>query len=116
MRRIALVATGAAAAVTGVLLGAGTAAAAPAAGTETQSATAYIIHPTTGYSSPSNQSVPVLTGLNADQKVTALCFTEGQVLGGNHYWFRVSTTPQPDGNTGFVHKEAISVQGDLRHC
>ena len=76
----------------------------------------YITRPTTGYQHPTNQSAPVLTGLKQGQSVTALCFAEGQVVNDNPYWFRISTTPTPEGNTAFVHRDAISVGPDLRHC
>ena len=58
------------------------------------------------------------TGLIPDQQVTALCFTDrGDEVDGNTYWFRISKTAKPDGNTAFVSKDAISVGStELPNC
>ena len=38
-------------------------------------------------------------------------------MDGNPYWFRISKTPKPDGNTAFVSKDAISVGStELPNC
>ena len=38
-------------------------------------------------------------------------------MNGNPYWFRISKTATPDGNTAFVHKDAISVSNtNLPNC
>ena len=63
------------------------------------------------------QSPPVMTGLTPGQQVTAFCFTDkGDVVNDNPYWFRISKTATPDGNTAFVPREAISVTGDVPNC
>jgi len=114
MRKIVLAATGAAVAVAGIIGLAGPAAAGPAAETGT---TATITTHTTGYQWPSKQSPAVITGLTPGQQVTALCFTdEGEHVNGNPYWFRISQTATPNGNTAFVPREAISVSNDIPNC
>ena len=70
-----------------------------------------ITKPTTSYSSPSNKTVPVQS-LPQGTLVDVACFTEGQVLDGNHYWFRLTG----DEGHGYVHRSAISVAPDVRHC
>jgi hypothetical protein len=103
MRTLIAGAAGAAVAVAGLLALAGPA----AAGTGT---TGTITKPTTGYQWPTKESPAVMTGLAQGQKVTALCFTdEGAEVDGNPYWFRISKTATPDGNTAFVPKDAIHV-------
>jgi hypothetical protein len=104
-------AAGAAVAVAGLVALAGPA----AAETGTQ---AIITQPTTGYQWPTKQSPPVMTGLTQGQEVTALCFTdEGDKVNGNPYWFRISKTATPDGNTAFVPKDVISVSNtNLPNC
>ena len=115
MRKIVLAATGAAVAVAGIIGLAGPAAAGPAAA-ETGT-TATITAHTTGYQWPSKQSPVVITGLTPGQQVTALCFTdEGEPVSGNPYWFRISQTATPNGNTAFVLREAISVSNDIPNC
>lgn len=38
-------------------------------------------------------------------------------MNNNPYWFRISLTPTPDGNTAFVHRDAISVENNnLANC
>ncbi|WP_103380553.1 hypothetical protein [Pseudonocardia dioxanivorans] len=111
MRTSLLAAVGAAVAVAGLVGFAGTAAAAEAGHP------AYIKAPATAYQHADNRSAPIFTNLKPGQQVTALCFTEGQTVDGNHNWFRISLTPDPQGSTGFVHRDAISVSApDLRHC
>lgn len=111
MRRMVLAATGAAVAVAGIVGFAGSASAAESGHP------AYISKPTTAYQHADKGSAPVFTNLQPGQEVTALCFTEGQLVNGNHNWFRISLTPEPQGNTGFVHRDAIGgVSPDLRHC
>jgi hypothetical protein len=101
MRKLIAGAAGAAVAVAGLVALAGPAAA------ETGS-TGFIIKPTTAYQWPSKDSSAVITGLAPGQEVTALCFTDdGDEVDGNEYWFRISETAKPDGNTGFVPKDAI---------
>ena len=110
MRKMILTAVGAAVAVAGLAGFAGTAAA------ETGHP-AYIAKPTTAYQHADNNSAPVFTNLQPGQEVTALCFTEGQAIDGNHNWFRISLTPDPQGKTAFVHRDAIGgVPTELRHC
>jgi hypothetical protein len=73
--------------------------------------TGVITQSTTSYSSPSNVSAPVRS-LSQGTPVQAVCFTEGQSLGGNHNWFRIV-----DGNgSSFVHRNSITVGQGLRHC
>lgn len=38
--------------------------------------------------------------------------TEGQVLNGNHYWFRIFG----NGTPSFVHRDAISAGYGMPHC
>jgi hypothetical protein len=106
-------AAGVAVAVAGLVGLAGPAAAAAEAGSP-----AVITQPTTGYQWPTKQSPPVMTGLERGQEVTALCFTDdGDPVNGNRYWFRISKTATPDGNTAFVPKDTISVPDTtLTHC
>lgn len=115
MRELAITiaaAAGAAFAAVGLVI-----VATPAAATHAQGQPIYITMPTTGYTSPSNGSAAMLTGLQPGQAVTAYCFTEGQTLNGSHYWFRVGTTPEPNGNTAFVNRTAISTAPtSLPHC
>jgi multidrug efflux pump subunit AcrA (membrane-fusion protein) len=103
IKRFALAGAAVGVAAVGVLAMAGSASASAPSGVITQ--------PTTSYSSPSNQSAPVRS-LAQGTPVQAICFTEGQTLKDNHYWFRVVD----DGSTGYVHRSAISVTPDLRHC
>jgi hypothetical protein len=74
-------------------------------------ANSVITRSTTSYSSPSNQSAPGLP-LTAGTLVDTVCFTEGQTLNGNHYWFRI----QLDGTSSYVHRDAITPPTGLRHC
>ena len=113
MRKLIAGAAGAAAvAVAGLVALAGPAAA------ETAGTPAVITQATTGYQWPTKQSPPVMTGLAQGQEVTALCFTDdGDKVNGNPYWFRISKTATPDGNTAFVPKDAISVSNtNLPNC
>lgn len=87
------------------------------AGSAMAAETAYpsgvITHATTSYSSPSNQSAPV-SSLAKDATVQAQCVVEGQTPPGssNFYWMRVN-----DANgSSYVHRDAITVAPDLRHC
>jgi hypothetical protein len=117
MRKSVYAAAGAAGAVAAIVGLAGPAAAQTSAAATEIGHTAYITKPTTAYQHADNRSAPFFTNLTPGQEVTALCFTEGQQLNGNPYWFRISTTPEPNGNTAFVHRDAISVNGgDVRHC
>src|SRR3954453_4919553 len=105
MRKLIAGAAGAAVAVAGLLALAGPAAA--ETGTK-----GFIIKPTTAYLWPTKDSTAVITGLTPGQEVTALCFTDdGDEVDGNPYWFRISKTGKPDGNTGFVSKDAIGGVG-----
>ena len=61
--------------------------------------------PTTSYTSPSNQSLRVHP-LEAGTQVQTLCFTEGQTLSSNFYWFRIL----PGSDLGFVHRDAIPLR------
>lgn len=115
MRKIIIGAVGAAAAASGLMALAGPASAAETAATET-GAPAYIIKPTTGYQWPTKNSPAVITGLTQGQQVTAHCFVESDVVEGNKYWFRISETADPNGTTGFVPKDVISVNGGLPNC
>ena len=109
MRKLIAGAAGAAVAVAGLVALAGPAAA------ETGT-TGIITKPTTGYQWPTKESPAVITGLTPGQEVTTLCFTDsGAEVNGNPYWFRISKTAKPDGNTAFVHKDAISVSNTDRN-
>lgn len=107
MRKLLLLAAGSAVAVVGVLGIAGTANAAQAQGHS------VITKSTTSYTSPSNQSTPMRTDLTAGTQVETLCFTEGQELNGNHYWFRIVKDGE---HGGYVHRDAISGASGLKHC
>ena len=72
----------------------------------------YIKTAATSYAGPSNQTTPVHFGLQAGQKVNIVCFTEGQSLNGNSYWFRIGQA----GNLGFVHRDAIAPGVGMPHC
>ncbi len=72
----------------------------------------YIKTPATSYVSPSNQTSPVHFGLQPGQKVNVICFTEGQTLNGNSYWFRIGQA----GNLGFVHRDVIAPGVGMPHC
>jgi hypothetical protein len=110
MRKIILAATGAVVAVAGIVGLAGPAAA------ETGTTATITMH-TTGYQWPTKQSPAAITGLTPGQQVTALCFTDdGEPVNGNPYWFRISKTATPDGNTAFVPREAISVSNNVPNC
>jgi hypothetical protein len=111
MRKLIAGAAGTAVAVAGLVALAGPAAA------ETGT-TGFITKPTTGYLWPTKESPAVITGLTPGQEVTALCFTDnGAQVDGNTYWFRISKTAKPDGNTAFVSKDAISVGStELPNC
>ena len=111
MRKFIAGAAGAAVAVAGLLALAGPAAA------ETGT-TGIITKPTTGYQWPTKESPAVMTGLDPGQEVTAFCFTDsGAEVNGNPYWFRMSKTAKPDGNTAFVHRDEISVGNtNLPNC
>jgi hypothetical protein len=91
-----------------------TAAAAGVAGLATTAHAAepgLITRPTTSYTSPSQQSIPVHFLRQGDQ-VETLCFTEGQDLHGNAYWVRI----RQNGDLGFVHRDAIIPPSGLTHC
>ncbi len=104
MRKLVAIAALSTAAAAGVVGLASTASAAAPTG--------YIKQFATSYTSPSNMSVPVHTGLKAGTEVETLCFREGQPLDGNSYWFLI----QKDGNLGYVHRDAIAPPADTRHC
>jgi hypothetical protein len=72
----------------------------------------YITQPTTSYQYPTNQSPPVEFGLKPGQQVDVVCFTEGQTLNGNYYWFRIVESGTPS----FVHRDAISAGYGMPHC
>lgn len=103
IRRIVLAGAAVGLASVGVLALAGTAGASEPTG--------VITHSTTSYSSPSNQTAPVRS-LAQGTPVDALCFTQGQDLNGNHYWFRIAE----EQGTSFVHRDAISVNPNLPKC
>ena len=107
MRKIATVA--AAVGITAVTV-VGLAGSASATG-PADSPNSWIKKPATSYTSPSDQSIRVHT-LQPGETVQTLCFVEGQTLNGNFYWFRIIK----GGDLGFVHRDAISVPADLRHC
>jgi hypothetical protein len=67
--------------------------------------------PTTSYTSPTNQSLPV-HALSPNTPVQIKCFTEGQTLHNNFYWFRILH----NGDLGFVHRDAIAAPRDIPHC
>ena len=87
-------------------------AATPANATSAPEHIGYIKTAATSYAGPSNQTTPVHFGLQAGQKVNIVCFTEGQSLNGNAYWFRIGQA----GNLGFVHRDAIAPGVGMPHC
>ena len=103
IKTVALAGAAVGLATLGVLASAGSASAAEPTG--------VITHPTTSYSSPSNQTEPVRS-LAQGTPVEVACFTEGQTLNDNHYWFRLTG----DSGSGYVHRSAISVAPDVTHC
>ena len=116
MRKIIIGTVGAAVAAAGIMALAGPANAAGTATATEAGARAYIIKPTTAYQWPTKNSPAVITGLGQGQQVTAHCFVESDVVEGNTYWFRISKTADPNGTTGFVPKDVISVNGGLPNC
>lgn len=64
------------------------------------------------YSAPHSQSPAVQFGLQPGQKISIVCFTEGESVYGNDYWFRVGQ----GGQMGFVHEEFIVPDGYVEHC
>jgi hypothetical protein len=109
MRKLAAIAALSAAAAAGGLVAASTVGADSGA---TES-TGYIKAPTTSYTSPSNQSMPVHYNLKPGTPVHVRCWTEGQDINGQHNWLRIGI----DGNLGFVHRDTIAPgTGDIPHC
>jgi hypothetical protein len=106
MRKLATIAAMAVIAGVGVVGIAAEANATPA------NSTGVITIPTTSYTSPSNQTTPVHYGLQPGQAATVVCFTEGQSIDGNPYWFRIGLS----GELGFVNRGAITVGPDIPHC
>jgi hypothetical protein len=107
---VVLVAAGVAAAS---LAGLGIAAASSAtANSSAQDMSLYIKKAATSYSAPTNQSAPVHYGLKEGEMVTVRCFTEGQELGGNHYWLKIGK----DGKLGFVHRDSVALIPGIPHC
>jgi hypothetical protein len=70
-----------------------------------------ITRATTSYTSPSNNSAPVLS-LAPGTAVETVCYTEGQHLDGSNYWFRVLH----DDTSSFVPRASITPPSELRHC
>jgi hypothetical protein len=108
MRKLLAVATLSVAPIVGVAGAMGPAGAAEAATT----ATGIIKQPTSAYTSPSKTTATVQL-LDQGDTVDVLCYTEGQRVNDNPYWFRISTGP----NSGYVHRDAIAPSTtDLPHC
>ena len=95
MRKALYTAAGAAVAIAGPVGLAAPAAAHTSANATEIGHTAYITKPITGYQHPDNRSAPFFTNLTPGQEVTVVCFTEGQQLNGNHYFFRTAQSPLP---------------------
>jgi hypothetical protein len=102
----------AAAAALSAAVGAGVVAVATEANAGTLQSVGTIKLPTTSYTSPSNETAPVHYGIQPGQRVTVVCYTEGQSVNGNDYWFRISL----DGRAGFVNRDAIVPDGYVEHC
>jgi hypothetical protein len=82
-----------------------------AAATEPADPTGLVGVPTISYTGPSDRAVPVRP-FSPGTYVHLLCSTEGQALGNNQTWFRVSGA---DGG-GYVHRTAVSVGPGVRSC
>ena len=107
MRKLIALATLSVVTVVGVA-----AAMAPAGAAEAAAATGVIKQPTSAYSSPSKTTATVQL-LDQGDTVDVLCYTEGQRVNDNPYWFRVDT----GANSGYVHRDAIAPSTtDLSHC
>lgn len=118
MRKLLAVATLSIASVAGVVGGMGVAGAdtgsteASAIRADAVSATGIIKQPTSSYSSPSKASITVEL-LDQGDAVDVLCYTEGQRVNDNPYWFRINTGT----NLGYVHRDAIAPSTtNLPHC
>jgi hypothetical protein len=107
-KRIALAAISTVAGFGAIVGLAGTASAADTTATTTGIIKQYA----TSYTSPSNTSFVVHTGLTAGTKVDVHCFREGQNLNGNGYWFIIEKNDE----VGYVHTDSISVPNDAPHC
>jgi hypothetical protein len=107
MRKIAAVA----AALT-VAAGITVVAAAGTANAQSAPSTGTIRLSTNAYSAPHSESPAVIFGLQAGQKTTIVCYTEGESVYGNDYWFRIAQ----GGEMGFVPREFIVPDGYVDHC
>ena len=77
-------------------------------------AAATITQHTTGYQWPSMQFPARHDRVDTWPASHRLCFTDkGDVVNDNPYWFRISKTATPDGNTAFVPREAISLSNNV---
>jgi hypothetical protein len=74
--------------------------------------TGTIKQPTTSFVAPSRTTAPVHYNLQANEQVETHCFREGDVINGSPYWFII----EKNGQTGYVHLDAISVSQELPHC
>lgn len=68
--------------------------------------------PTNSYTSQSSESTPVHYAMQPGQKVTVVCWTQGESVDGNDMWFRIGL----DGRLGFVPREVVSPDAYVSHC
>jgi hypothetical protein len=68
--------------------------------------------PTNSYTSQSSESTPVHYAMQPGQKVTVVCWTQGQSVDGNDVWFRIGL----DGRLGFVNRDAVSPDAYVSRC
>jgi hypothetical protein len=68
--------------------------------------------PTNSYTSQSSESAPVHYAMRPGQKVTVVCWTQGQSVDGNDVWFRIGL----DGRLGFVNRASIVPDAYISHC
>jgi hypothetical protein len=64
------------------------------------------------FTGPSTTASVVHEMLEPDTVVDAYCFRIGQPLDGNAVWFAINH----DGETGYIHRAALSAPTDLPHC
>jgi hypothetical protein len=102
----------AAAAALSVAAGIGVVAFAGVANAQSAPSTGTIRQSTNAYSAPHSESPATILGLQPGQKTTILCYTEGETVHNNDYWFRIGQ----GATTGFVPREVIVPDGYVDHC
>jgi hypothetical protein len=87
-------------------------AAAGTANAQSAPSTGTIRQSTNAYSAPHSGSPALIFGLQPGQKTTIVCYTEGEIVYGSDYWFRIGQ----GGEMGFVPREFIVPDGYVDHC